>query len=245
MLTQPSRNVQTEDRTDYSGVRELWANEKFLINYNHDIVSKVSRHFAGSSDVLEFGAGIGTLSQLWLSKTGVRPECLEIDESLQKIIADRGFHCYGSLDAIAKAYDGIYTSNVLEHIEDDAATLKKLHRLLKPGGILAVYVPAFMLLYSHIDAAVGHYRRYAKKDLLRKLEQAHFKVLEYRYVDSIGFFAWLALKIIGSKQGGGDDLDRNLRIYDKYGYPLSTFLDELVFKHLFGKNLLVIARRTQ
>jgi len=108
-----------------------------------------------------------------------------------------------------------------------------------------VYVPAFMLLYSHIDASVGHYRRYGKKELLNKLEQAQFAILECLYVDSIGFFAWLALKMLGPKQGGGDDLDRNLRMYDKYGYPLSAFLDQIAFKHLFGKNILAIARRTQ
>ena len=245
MLTHRSPNIQTEDKTDYSGIRELWANERFLNNYNVDIVSKLSRHFSPSSEVLEFGAGIGTLSQLWLSRTGVRPECLEIDESLRKIIVGRGFRCYDSLDAISKAYDGIYTSNVLEHIEDDVAVLKRLHRLLKPGGMLAIYVPAFMLLYSHIDASVGHYRRYGKKDLLSRLEQAQFAILECRYVDSIGFFAWLALKMIGPRKGGSDDLDRKLRVYDTYGYPVSAFLDELLFKHLFGKNILAIARRTR
>ncbi len=243
MLTHRSPNIQTENKTDYSGVRELWANERFLANYNLDIVSKLSRHLARSPEVLEFGAGIGTLSQLWLSKTGVKPECLEIDESLRKVVADRGFRCYASLDDISKAYDGIYTSNVLEHIEDDVAFLKRLRRLLKPEGILAVYVPAFMLLYSNLDASVGHYRRYRKKELLNKLEQARFTILDCDYVDSIGFFAWLALKVVAPEQGGSENLDRNLRLYDKYGYPISAFLDNLGFKHLFGKNILVIARR--
>jgi len=245
MLTQRSPNVQTEHKTGYSGVREIWANEKVLVNYNRDVVAKLSRHLTGSSEVLEFGAGIGTLSQLWLTTTGVRPECLEIDESLRRVVSDRGFCCYESLDAIAKAYDGIYTSNVLEHIEDDVAVLKRLHRLLKPAGILAIYVPAFMLLYSHIDASVGHYRRYDKKELLNKLGQAQFTIVECRYVDSIGFFAWLALKIVGPRNGGADNLERNLRVYDRYGYPVSAFLDQLVFKHLFGKNILVAARRTE
>jgi len=245
MSTHRSPNIQTEQKTDYSGVRDLWANERFLANYNLDLVSKLSRHLAHAPDVLEFGAGIGTLSQLWLSRTGVKPECLEIDDGLRRIIVERGFRCHASIDAVAKTYDGIFTSNVLEHIEDDVAILKRLHRLLKPGGILAVYVPAFMQLYSPIDASVGHYRRYGKQELLNKLGQAQFTIVECRYVDSVGFFAWLAMKILGVRSGGGGDLDRNLRVYDRYGYPISAFFDELLFKHLFGKNLLAIARRTR
>jgi len=243
MPTHSSSNVQTQDRTDFSAVRELWANERSLPNYNLDVVSKLSRHLAGSSEVLEFGAGIGALGRLWLSKTGVRPDCVEIDERLRQVIVERGFRCYASLDAVAKAYDGIYTSNVLEHIEDDVSILKKLHKVLKPGGTLAIYVPAFMCLYSHLDTAVGHYRRYGRKELVSKLEQANFTIVQSRYVDSIGFLAWLALKIRGPRKGGDDHLDRNLHVYDRYGYPVSAFLDELAFKHLFGKNLLVVARR--
>jgi len=245
-----SANVQTDARTNYAGVRELWSNEKFLTNYNLDIVSKVSGHFGRLPDVLEFGAGIGTLSRLWFARTGVQPDCLEIDDGLRTIIAERGFRCYGSLDEVHTAYDGIFTSNVLEHIEDDVAVLKKLYRLLKPGGMLAVYVPAFMLLYSHIDEAVGHYRRYRRRELLHKLEQAQFAIEQCYYVDCVGFFAWLGMKMLGpgkngSSGGDGDSLDRNLHLYDKYGYPVSALLDALAFRHLFGKNLLAIARRTQ
>jgi len=239
-----SPNIQTAHRTDYAGTRELWANEEFLTNYNLDVVAKLSRHLAAPAQVLEFGAGIGTLSRLWLARTGVKPDCVEIDASLRKVVAERGFRCYDSLEAVAGTYDRIFTSNVLEHIEDDVAVLKKLHGLLKPGGMLAVYVPAFMLLYSHIDASVGHYRRYGRKELLGKLAQAGFAIVECRYVDSIGFFAWLAMKMTAPGAGGDGDLERKLHLYDRYAYPLSSALDAVAFKHLFGKNLLAMARRT-
>jgi 2-polyprenyl-3-methyl-5-hydroxy-6-metoxy-1,4-benzoquinol methylase len=103
---------------------------------------------------------VGTLAQNWEVKTGIKPECLEIDNSLRTMLVDRGFKCHDKPESVTKTYDGIYTSNVLEHIEDDVETLRKIHGMLKPGCNLVIYVPAFMCLYSELDSSIGHYRRY-------------------------------------------------------------------------------------
>ena len=49
----------------------------------------------------------------------MKPECLEIDDSLRNMLINRGFKCYDKPGSITKTYSGIYTSNVLEHIEND------------------------------------------------------------------------------------------------------------------------------
>ncbi len=238
-----SSNVQTEMKTDYSGVDELWAAEKHLKKYNADIVIKISQYFEPSSKMLEFGAGIGTLAQLWKATTGTMPECLEIDTKLCSILAQRGFKCHNSLKSVTKSYDGVYTSNVLEHIEDDIGTLKDICSILKKDSTLAIYVPAFMCLWSGMDSTVGHYRRDGKKELLNKLGQADFKVVDCYFVDSLGFFASLAVKILGYKEGAKLGSGKNLVIYDKYIYPISMIFDKLGARYFFGKNLLVIAKK--
>jgi len=238
-----SLNLQNDDNTDYAGTDELWANEKFLKKYNSDIVSKLSKYSKAEFEVLEFGAGIGTLAQLWHSITMVKPECLEIDNNLRKVLIDRKFNCYENIDSIHKTFDVIYTSNVLEHIEDDVDILKKLHSKLKSDGVIAIYVPAFMSIYSELDSAVGHYRRYEKAELINKLHLANFKIIDCYFVDSIGFFAWLSVKFLGYKSDKNPGNGKSLEIYDKYIYPLSKWLDTLGLRFLFGKNLLVIANR--
>ncbi len=240
----PPRHAQTQGKTDYAGADELWTNERCLKNYNRDVVRLLSRPLDGATDVLEFGAGIGTLATLWHAQTKVRPDCLEIDQALRQTLIERGFACYESLDGLQKTFDGIYTSNVLEHVADDLAALKLLHTKLRPGSNIAIFVPAFMSLYSDFDSAMGHYRRYGKAELLGKLEAAHFKVLECRYVDSIGFFAWLSLKTRRRKADHGLGSATSLEFYDRYIYPISRLLDDLGLKHVFGKNLLVIAQKT-
>lgn len=235
--------TQNDGNSNYAGVDELWANERFLANYNLNIINRLSKHSEEDANILEFGAGLGTLSNIWLTQKKNRPECVEIDPYLRGVLIDRGFLCYKNLDDIKKEYDTIFTSNVLEHIEDDVNALKKLNSKIKINGILAIYVPAFMLLFNELDASVGHYRRYRKKDLKKKLLDANFKIKECYYVDSIGFFAWLLIKLKGYDCNNKLGSNNNLKIYDKYLYPISSFLDDLGLKHVFGKNLLVIAQK--
>ena len=40
-----------------------------------------------------------------------------------------------------ESFDRVLTSEVLEHLPDDAAALREIHRVLKPGGVLAISVP--------------------------------------------------------------------------------------------------------
>lgn len=116
--------------------------------------------------------------------------------------------------------------------------LRKLHSLLKKNAVIAIYVPAFMCLYSGLDIAVGHHRRYEKAELIKKLEQANFRIIKCHFFDSLGFFASLFLPKFGYKNN-----PKNFHFYDRCIYPLSSMLDKLGAKYFFGKNLLVIAQK--
>ena len=141
--------------------------------------------------------------------------------------------------------DGIYTSSVLEHIENDNEVIQQLQSKLKDKSYLLVYVPAFMFLYSHLDAEVGHYRRYSKKELMNKLRVAKFQICHWEYVDSIGFFVWLFLKWRGNQKNSSLKNPKSLQLYDKYIYPISNLLDKLGLKFLFGKNLFIVAKKIE
>jgi SAM-dependent methyltransferase len=60
-------------------------------------------------------------------------------------------------------YDVVLLADVLEHIEDDAASARAALRLLRPGGIVVATVPAYQWLYSPRDARHHHFRRYGKQ----------------------------------------------------------------------------------
>lgn len=83
--------------------------------------------------------------------------------------------------------DGVVMLNVLEHIEDDEEALKQLYRILKPGGLAVVEVPAGPHLYDFYDKHLMHYRRYKLKDLKALAEKTGFTV---KHASHLGFFIY-------------------------------------------------------
>lgn len=86
------------------------------------------------------------------------------------------------LDLPAASYDVVLLTDVLEHIEDDAASAHAAIRLLRPGGIAVATVPAYQWLYSPRDAQHHHYRRYGKLQfakLWRSLDTATLMLSHY------------------------------------------------------------------
>ena len=86
----------------------------------------------------------------------------------------------------SEAADVVVTLDVLEHVPDDGGALEEAGRLLRPRGHAVVMVPAFSLLWSKHDDAVGHLRRYRTRDLTARLSSVGFRVVQTSY-----FYAWL------------------------------------------------------
>lgn len=80
--------------------------------------------------------------------------------------------------------------NVLEHIEDDRASLSAVRDLLRPGGRLVLLVPALPALYGALDQALGHFRRYERRELCGKLGDARFRVRHREYFNLAGVPGW-------------------------------------------------------
>ena len=147
------------------------------------------------------------------------------------------------VDEIPEAgLDFIYTSNVLEHIEFDEDILRVLATKLKSSGIIAIYVPAFPILFSNLDRNVGHFRRYKRAELVKKLSGAGFEVIQCNFNDSLGFLATLFLKLFGFKFNAGSEATVLMKIYDRLILPISKLIDFFGCRYVFGKNLIAIAR---
>jgi SAM-dependent methyltransferase len=228
----------------FTGTDELRSAD-VMHNYNRGITSVFKRGWVRASRgdrVLDFGAGMGSITEEFFVQTGVRPIALEIDKTLADLVRARGYAVIDTLaDVSPGTLDLVFSSNVLEHIKDDVALVRQVFSALRPGGIFALYVPAFPFLYTAYDRKIGHERRYTRQGLAAKLVAGGFLLLEDSYGDCLGFVAALAYKVLrGDSQQS--PTPGQLRAYDKM-YPLSSLLDHLGMKHLFGKNLAVIARR--
>ena len=210
------------------------------VNYNRFLIDELLAWSSGLARVLDFGAGNGRFAGA-LHEHRRDVHALEPDPDLRDKIEAKGIHTQESLDRIEdRQYQGVYSINVLEHLEDDAAFLRSFYRCLEPGGQLFIYVPAFPVLFSANDARVGHVRRYTRSVLVNRIRDAGFVVERAAYVDCLGFFAGLGYRFFGNQDGGLDV--GAVRLYDRVVFPMSRVLDRIAWP-MFGKNLLVRAVR--
>jgi SAM-dependent methyltransferase len=235
---------ESENSFQFTGREEL-ENSELMINYNSYIVSLIRAAFvrergAGQA-VVDFGAGIGTLTKIFRSAVGFSPVTIELDGAQRLVLSSLGFQAYSSLTELAdEAYGFCYSANVLEHIEDDVEALKKIKCKLKEGGRLALWVPAFPCLWNAHDERIGHKRRYTRASLRSTMERAGFEVHEVRYCDSVGFVITFLFKLIGRRDGKVGH--RSLLLFDRMVFPVSRALDG-VCGGFIGKNVFAVGTK--
>ena len=226
----------------YSGL-ELDFFEK-AINWKLYYLQLCRSLFKNNFDVLEIGAGIGAISKVFIPSTKFSSWTLiEPDKSnFERLINNLNFLRNSKVKALnlsiedyendPNKFDLILLADVIEHIEDDKKTLNKLFDKLKPSGILIIFVPACQFLYSPFDNQIGHFRRYSIQSL-EKLLPLNSKVIDKKYIDSVGFFASLVNKLF--LKSPNPNLKQVL-FWDRVLVPLSRFFDRLFF-FKFGKNI--------
>ena len=99
------------------------------------------------------------------------------------------------------AYDLVALLDVLEHVPDDVASLRAIHRRLKPGGTLLLTVPANPWMWTAHDAAHHHFRRYSKQQLAEVIADAGFEVQLLSFFNSLLFPLVAAARLIGKVTG--------------------------------------------
>jgi len=151
--------------------------------------------------VLEIGAGLGNLTKEFLPRprylaTDLNPHYLEYLATLAK---GRPYLSVQPLDladaeafgALPGRFDTVICLNVLEHVADESTSLRNIFSALEPGGRAIVLVPRGQWLYSSLDAALGHVKRYSPRQLSAAMEEAGFEieaVLGYNRIGTPGWF---------------------------------------------------------
>ena len=66
--------------------------------------------------------------------------------------------------------------DAIEHVKDDHRAMREVARILKPGGRVAISVPAYQFLFANNDLVAQHYRRYNRRTVSELFNQAGLKV---------------------------------------------------------------------
>lgn len=205
-----------------------------LHNYNSYVFNKIFKKGL-NKNTLDFGCGYGTLIDYLRRNFNLEIIGFEINPDAIEKLNTKKINLINSLDENNERFNQVVSLNVLEHIENDQKTIEDINHLLKDNGMLVLYLPHSMKIWTELDELVGHYRRYTKKDLFTKLENANFEIQSWEYVDFIGWMALFVSKLLGVKL---DYKENRLIRYDKYIFRFLKNLD-YIFKYFLGKNILV------
>lgn len=229
----------------YSGVATLESLEGAR-RYNRWIISHFLPYIKGST--IEIGAGIGNISQ---HLTHVSPLYVsDIDPILVKALKKKFAHLKRvrpvTLDITREIpkkmlgqFQNVLAINVLEHVKNDVLALRTMRALLPDNGRIMLLVPAKQFAYTKLDKSLGHFRRYEKEELIKKLQKAGFTVEKIYFFNPVGLMGWVAR----------DKIDRNhmqLKSYQVKSFELLVpFLRKIdfLFQPFIGISLIVIAKK--
>ncbi len=200
-------------------------------------------------DVLDVGAGIGGTTVILCDGSQKSWVCLEPDaeqsEQIHKKIDNGELPTYcesvtGTIDDISdKVFDTVLYVDVVEHIEDDVAEIKKAVEHLKVGGYLILVLPAKSSLYSPFDKAVGHFRRYDKKSL-RNIIPSNITEKKLIYLDLVGvLLSWSNKHFLKQRY----PTEKQILFWDKYLIKVSKVLDK-ISRYSTGKELIGVWQKT-
>ena len=218
-----------------------------LTNYYRWIHRLVSPWISGR--VLEIGCGAGAFLQLY-QRQAAEVVAVDINPQLIGQVSSASFSCPVNamvrdlrepwvFPGVTTGFSTIIALDVLEHFEDDQSIIASMAGALAPGGVAVLKVPAQKALYSSVDQASGHYRRYDLSDIKRLAERAGLTVAAHRRMNVVGAFVYRFKR--GSKTNFSRSLPRWFLWFGNAMVPVLRLIDRIV--PLPGQSLIVVLRK--
>jgi len=213
-------------------------------NYRAALVAEFAPCLQGR--VLEIGAGIGQITSGLLALPSVQ-ELVAVEPDPGFCAKFRSRHpsvrlVEGTLSQLGTDFnwDAAVCINVLEHIGDDEQELASLRERLAPRhGHLCLFVPARQEIYAPIDRDFGHFRRYSRPELHRKLTTAGFEITRLEYFNSVGYFAWWWTFCVRKQRRFTPGA---VRLFDRWIFPAVHGFESKIMRPPIGQSLLAVAQ---
>jgi SAM-dependent methyltransferase len=199
--------------------------------------------------VVEVGCGLGNFTGTLLDREAViavdiEPACVE--RLKQRYAGSPNLHAF-VCDVASPEFrelarfqpDSAVCLNVLEHTQDDLASLKAMASVLAPGGRIVLMVPAFQSLYGPIDRNLCHFRRYSRATMDHLALRAGLRVRKLHYSNFIGFFGWWINAHVLKRQAQSAG---QIEVFDRWLVPVISALEDRI-PPPFGQSLIAVLDR--
>jgi len=168
-----------------------------------------------SPHILDVGCGTGANLEM-LSQFG-DAEGVDVSAEALAFCRERGLTKVRQGEAEHLPYDDgsfdlVTGLDVVEHLDDDVAGLKEMRRVLRPGGYVLLFVPAFMFLWGVQDDISHHRRRYTRSGLEHAIRAAGFEIERITYANITFFMPILVGRLLMRVTGFRPASENNLTI---------------------------------
>ena len=201
--------------------------------------------------ILDVGCGTGAVLQD-LKKNGY--DVFGIDSSDQAI-----FYCIQKGLNVKKGdatnlgyekdtFDAVMLLDVIEHLEDDKSAVAEAYKVLKPGGIAIITVPAHKFLWSYHDVSLHHKRRYNKKQLM-SLFGTEWKIEVFSWLHALTFLPAFIIRSAKSffgfeaKESDVKMPNSVINMLMNWFYVIELFIFRIFLRLPFGVSLMIVARK--
>jgi len=170
--------------------RKTEADYWWFINKRRMVRRLLAQHQPERGTLLEVGCGGGLLSSR-LQEEGWRVISSDLFPDAARFARAHGvahalaFNAAAGWPFVAASVDAVIMLDVLEHVQDDLTCLREAWRVLQPGGVLLITVPAYPFLYSAWDEYNGHFRRYTARSLARAARASGFEIDRNTYWNAV------------------------------------------------------------
>lgn len=204
--------------------------------------------------VLDAGCGTGGfLARLRRSLPALPAIGIDADTTACFLAAGKSARpvCAGSVNDLPfadAAFAAVFSADVLCHRGvDETRALAQLYRVLAPGGLLILNLPAYRWMMSRHDRAVYNARRYTRRGVVALLRAAGFHPVYASYWNTL-LFPLMALTRKVLPSGRGSDVDLPSRPVDLIGRA-ATALERTVLRCglrlPFGGSVLAVGAKTE
>jgi SAM-dependent methyltransferase len=151
-------------------------------------------------------------------------------------------------------FDRIIASEVMEHIPDDEGALDELYRVLRPGGTLAVTIPAWFpekVCWALSDeyyapkSPGGHVRIYTESEMRKKMRAAGLRPGAAHHAHALHSPYWWLKCAVGPRNDDHVLVKpyNKLLVWDIEKQPFVTRTAEKLLNPVLGKSLIVYAKK--
>ncbi len=152
------------------------------------------------------------------------------------------------------SFDLIIASDVMEHLTDAPKALREWHRLLRPGGRLMVFVPAFRVLWSPHDEVNHHFKRYRRSELKLLMAHSGFGLERSLYWNFLLFFPVALVRLIkrwprqSLPVAAHGDLQKQIRLINWLLFALLRFENRLILAGInwpWGVSVMALGKKPE